>query len=254
MVVVTEPQLQADPRNAVSILKLAAARRQLDAAIRMTFANEDELAVHTVAAAAYRILRDLLAKRKLAGQGRHDLEDVVRAGLYSFAHSLARGEMSDTEVDGLKRQDPQLYPIVIKVAEDIKIHGDKVTPDDVPVRLSESDKKSDWQSMFSVANFLKHADHDTFASLSLDKVDNANLLMRACTAYLLVSHTSTPEMHVFIIYSWLASEYRTGIEGDGANKLADALEKLSPARRRSACTKLIRSIKTKSVDSVFLFA
>jgi hypothetical protein len=39
--------------------KLAAAQRQLCAAIRLFFAGEDELAVHTVASAAYRVLSDL---------------------------------------------------------------------------------------------------------------------------------------------------------------------------------------------------
>ena len=43
--------------------KLAAAQRQLCAAIRMFFDGEDELAVHTVASAAYGILRDLKAER-----------------------------------------------------------------------------------------------------------------------------------------------------------------------------------------------
>jgi hypothetical protein len=37
----------------------AAAQRQLDAAIRMTLAEEDELAIRTVVAAAYGILRGL---------------------------------------------------------------------------------------------------------------------------------------------------------------------------------------------------
>jgi hypothetical protein len=41
------------------LTKLAAAERLLNAAIRMTLANEDILAVHTVAHAAYRILRDI---------------------------------------------------------------------------------------------------------------------------------------------------------------------------------------------------
>ena len=41
------------------ITKLEAAGRQLDSAIRMFFANEDILAVHTVARAAFRILYDI---------------------------------------------------------------------------------------------------------------------------------------------------------------------------------------------------
>jgi hypothetical protein len=43
----------------ITLLKLTAAQRQLDAAIRMTFAGEDPLAITTVAAAACRVLCDL---------------------------------------------------------------------------------------------------------------------------------------------------------------------------------------------------
>lgn len=43
--------------------KLDVARRQVDAAIRMTFNGEDPLATHTVIAAGNRIIRDLCEKR-----------------------------------------------------------------------------------------------------------------------------------------------------------------------------------------------
>jgi hypothetical protein len=45
------------------ITKLAAAKRQLQAAIRMYFMPEDELAVHTVAAAVYGLLKDIKRER-----------------------------------------------------------------------------------------------------------------------------------------------------------------------------------------------
>jgi len=41
------------------ISKLEAAKRQLDAAIRMWFKNEDMLAIHTVSRAAFRVLFDI---------------------------------------------------------------------------------------------------------------------------------------------------------------------------------------------------
>jgi hypothetical protein len=47
----------------IRINKLDAARRQLDSAIRMTFAGEDPVAVHSVAAAGHRIIRDLCEQR-----------------------------------------------------------------------------------------------------------------------------------------------------------------------------------------------
>jgi hypothetical protein len=49
--------------GAISISKFDAARRQLDAAVRMTFAGEDPVAIHSIAAAGNRIVRDLSAKR-----------------------------------------------------------------------------------------------------------------------------------------------------------------------------------------------
>src|SRR5258708_8972556 len=51
------------PGAKLHVTKLAAAGRQLRAAIRMYFSGEDELAIHTVAAASYRLLADLKAER-----------------------------------------------------------------------------------------------------------------------------------------------------------------------------------------------
>ncbi len=45
------------------INKIDAARRQLDAGIRMTFGEEDPVAVHSVVAAAHRIIRDICENR-----------------------------------------------------------------------------------------------------------------------------------------------------------------------------------------------
>jgi hypothetical protein len=47
----------------VSIGKLDAARRQIDAAVRMTFAGEDPVSIHSVAAAGTRIIRELCEQR-----------------------------------------------------------------------------------------------------------------------------------------------------------------------------------------------
>jgi len=47
----------------ITINKLDAARRQIDAAIRMTFADEDPVAIHSVISAGNRIVRDICAKR-----------------------------------------------------------------------------------------------------------------------------------------------------------------------------------------------
>ena len=45
--------------------KVQVAQRQIDAAIRMLFANEDAIAIHTVLCAGFRILRDLVKHKKV---------------------------------------------------------------------------------------------------------------------------------------------------------------------------------------------
>jgi hypothetical protein len=216
----------------VFINKLEAARRQLDAAIRMLFANEDGLAIHTVAGAAYRILRDMLAKR-----GQHDLENLMRRGLIEYARSFLKGEISDVELKDMKILDH-----VSIVAKQIRDRIDVVTEDEINLELNEKIKASHWQSMSKVANFLKHADRDTNSSLSLQDLDNERLLLHACAAYAMVSHTSSPEMVIFHLYWSAASDRREGLDPDSV-EIANFMSRLSLSRRRGACRKFIRLCK-----------
>ncbi len=43
----------------IRVTKIEAAQRQIDVAIRLLFANEDPVAIHTLASAAFRVLRDV---------------------------------------------------------------------------------------------------------------------------------------------------------------------------------------------------
>jgi hypothetical protein len=54
-----------------NITKLDAAERQLDCAVRLRLRNEDSLSVHTLAYAAFGILRDLIRERG------HDIQEVL---------------------------------------------------------------------------------------------------------------------------------------------------------------------------------
>jgi hypothetical protein len=47
----------------IRINKLDAARRQINAAVRMTFEGEDPIAIHSVIAAGHRIIRDICEQR-----------------------------------------------------------------------------------------------------------------------------------------------------------------------------------------------
>ncbi|MGC8476265.1 MAG: hypothetical protein ACP5NP_07915 [Acetobacteraceae bacterium] len=202
----------------------------------MTFANEDKLAIHTVAAAAYRIVRDLLDKR-----GRSDLEDLVAAGVYVTARALAAGELPKTERDDLTRDAPWLHDKLMAISEEIK-RGGAVTPDEIQVPL---DRRAEWSRLSATANFLKHADRDTKSHLSLDEVNNDETLIRACAAYAMaVGQTpddlrQTPEMSAFHIW-WISLHDPAQLAREYGDKLADQMQQLSPSKRRRACLRLIR--------------
>lgn len=105
-----------DQRGVLRILKLAAAQRQLDAAIRMTFADEDVLAATTVAAAAYRLLRDIKRKR-----GHRVLSDEWRDAIVGTARALVRGEIPDGEVKSIRESD--FWPVISELAKRIEAEG-----------------------------------------------------------------------------------------------------------------------------------
>lgn len=69
--------MQTASSATLHLTKLAAAQRQLNAAIRMVLLDIDEVAVHTVVAAAFRILRDVKQTR-----GRSELSDALNRGLF----------------------------------------------------------------------------------------------------------------------------------------------------------------------------
>jgi hypothetical protein len=128
-------------------------------------------------------------------------------------------------------------------AEDIKVRGDDVTTENIPLFLNENSKKAHWQAMSGVSGFLKHADRHPEGLISLHDVNNVSLIIHACGAYAMVRRSTTPEMDVFFLY-WLAT---AGVGHDGLSageaKMVGYLERLSPSRRRRECVKFIRVSK-----------
>jgi len=72
----------------IHVTKLAAAQRQLRAAVRMFFAGEDNLAIHTVASAAYRVLSDLKAER-----GKDEVGDYYLTTIFYAVREYRRGTL-----------------------------------------------------------------------------------------------------------------------------------------------------------------
>jgi len=113
------------PQAEIYVNKLEAARRQIDAAIRMLLATEDCLAIHTVASAGYRIIRDLLEHRGVA-------RDIANG-------AMTREQLTEFEDDNLK-------DFILYLADRIK---DGVTLDetDLTVRLDETLRRDEWQNV-----------------------------------------------------------------------------------------------------------
>jgi hypothetical protein len=221
--------------GAVYINKIEAARRQLDAAIRMTFANEDELAIHTVAAAAYRILRDILHNR-----GQHDLEELLRAGVHAYARELVDANFSNDVTERL--EDLGLFDLILPIAQTLHEAGTPDSLDYMSLRIPDNWKIGHWRSMSQAAGYLKHADRNEEQLLSLGDIDNDTLMILACGSYAMATHRPTAEMIVFHIF-WAASRgIREGLEPETA-EIADWLSKRSPSRQRSACARFVRLSK-----------
>ena len=93
--------------NESRITKIEAAQRQIDAGIRMLFRNDDPVAVHTVAMAGFRILRDLVAQQKgledpIASLIKPGKEKAFWRGFNSFANFLKHANKDPDDIsDGI---------------------------------------------------------------------------------------------------------------------------------------------------------
>jgi hypothetical protein len=224
------------------VTKLGAAERQLNAAIRMILSGEDELAVHTVAAAAYRLLRDIKQSR-----GRNPVADLYAHGLLGFAKDVAAGKPLPPDITIA----PTLVAMIKGIAQEIT-KGVAPTPSEVASRLSLSSVKNYWRDLSATANFLKHADRDLDAVLPLDKIEERNkeLLSFSCAAYIDTLGHSTPEMEAFVIFAHggdagFSTPFWSG-------EYSERLRKASPARRRRVCRHILKVLKKEGHYRIFI--
>lgn len=153
--------------------KLASAKRQLQAAIRLFFMQEDDLAIHTVASASYGLLKDMKRDR-----GRSEAADSYLATFFYLVRDFRRGTLPSSMTSD---------PAMIAEIERIACQLSPITADsklsDVKISISPDLEKQYWRESNLAANFLKQADRDTDGVLSLEKIDNNLLLLKCCLAY-----------------------------------------------------------------------
>jgi len=213
--------------------KIAAASRQLDAAIRMFFGQEDELAIHTLVSAAFRVLRDIFEKR-----GKNFTAEVFRKGIYSIARRYADGTLPEQELKLFKNTG--LMTVIENILDDVRAQGDSFDLNRVGVGMSRAGEQRAWPS--KVANFLKHADRDADEHLTLGEINNENVLMGACAAYLELMATPTPEVTAFCAF-WGSKNDAVADVGEEARELSEKLKLVKEPARYCLCTEFIRDNK-----------
>ena len=196
----------------ISITKAAAAQRQIDAAIRMVFLHgEDLTAVHTVAAAARGVVKDLAKDRDVGhlSETRLALEEVHREALAAVAraktgdaleewHRDVLAQAAQPILEGLKAANGGILP------EEIRLELHDLDPTDPEIadnldrraRLIESDGQTR-KYRNEAANFLKHADKDPEKALNLGELNALGVIADACNMWLNMQLPVTDEMRFF---------------------------------------------------------
>ena len=217
----------------VHITKLAATRRQICAAIRMYFAGEDELAIHTVASAAYRLLADLKAER-----GKEEAEDVWLASLFYIARDYRRGTLPSAVTSN-----SELMEWLVEFADKFPVRKDTKI-EDVKLSLSPNAVRDFWNKRNKIANFLKHADRDAGSYIKLDEVDNLVLLMHCCVAY----GDATPEglgNEGFVFELYLGATQGWVVADPTRREAIENLSGLTEAKRLEFCSYYITEINSR---------
>lgn len=218
----------------VHITKLAAAQRQLRAAIRLYFVDEDELAIHTVASAAYRLINDLKAARGMA-----EAADVRLGSIFYVVRDFRRGTLPKHI-----SENSEMMRWVVEMAEKLPIIAESKI-EDVTVHADDDAARAFWRKRNEVSNFLKHADKDSQDQISLEKVDNLVLLMQAMGAYTdLAKNDLGPEGLVLWLYSSVLHGESESLPEE-FRSIGRRLLEVHGSDRRDLCFALIQELRAR---------
>lgn len=216
----------------VSITKLEAAQRQLNAAIRLFFIDEDELAVHTIASAAYRLINDLKDKQSMS-----EPADVYLAAVFYSVRDFRNGTLPKHIKDDFEMMD-----WIAKLAGQFPINAES-NISDIIVTMDKTAIKAFWTWRNKASNFLKHADKDAEEDLRLNEVNNLQLLMQAQAALTdLVKNELSTEGFVLWLYSVLADGDVDTLP-ETFQSMGRRLLELHEDQRRSFCAALIPKLR-----------
>jgi hypothetical protein len=222
------------PTASLHVTKLAAAKRQLRAAIRLFFMEEDELAIHTVASASYGLLKDLKRDR-----GQSEAADSYRTTFFYLVRDFRRGTLP-----AHMTSDPTKMAEIESVAD----HLSPITADsklsDVQVTISSALERQYWSESNKAANFLKHADRDTDGTLSLDKIGNNLLLLKCCSAYRDIAPDDLGNEGLVFEAFTAAGNPAHQATGSAFDSLLESMKRVPSDRRMALCYKVIVEMNT----------
>ena len=212
----------------IHVTKLVVAQRQLRAAIRMFFAGEDELAIHTVASAAYQIIADLKKKR-----GRDEAGDYYLTMIFYVVRDYRRGTLPRQFT-----QDQAAMSWIKEMAEQFPITA-SMEYKDINGSIPEDIAREWWKKRHKASNFLKHADRDAKGHISLEEIDNLNLLTLALASYSdLVEDDLGAEGTILWIYFNVVTETKDQLP-ENYQHIANDLYEYDPEEQLRICSLFI---------------
>jgi hypothetical protein len=104
------------PKTPITVSKLAAARRQLETAVRLYFSEADPVSIHTLTSAAYQVLMDLnrarggapMLKEQIPTWVRPDATDGVKQKLSEAANFFKHADRDHGDVLEFSQQQTEL--------------------------------------------------------------------------------------------------------------------------------------------------
>ena len=131
------------------------------------------------------------------------------------------------------------------MAEELPITADTKFAD-VVASVPEDVAKTFWKKRNAVSNFLKHADRDAGHHISLDDVDNLQLLTQAYSAYVdLVHDDLEAEGLVLWIYHSVANGIIEGLPPQYQD-ITERLQTLREEERLKLCSMFIDELNERT--------
>jgi hypothetical protein len=217
----------------IHVTKLTAAKRQIQAALRLFFMEEDELAVHTVSSAAYGLLKDLKRAR-----GRNEAAETYQSTLFYLVRDFRRGTLPSHMTN-----DPATMAEIERLAEQLS----PITADshlsDVQATISSDTERNYWNQSNKAANFLKHADRDSDGAISMEQIDNFMLLMKCCASYRDIAPDELGNEGLIFQAFVAAGNPAHATKGTSFDSLVASMRNVPTESRKALCQQVLLEMK-----------